>query len=332
MENNLRLFLCFNLAGMTTNVTASEPMFTNNLPSLLSSSVTQNPINILLWLNVFVTIFFLSYQLYKKINRSLNKISLPPLSPASNDESKYCFKSTFLWSVSDRARFEVLMDEAISLVAPGYYYGDNMFVWQRNMSALSDAAFMQAWESNVRDNSDQTVLWRRYILCCIAYHCVQLKGDFVECGVLSGTCIKTIIDYFGKDNFHPRFWGYDTFDTNPTGHHFDNQGSGLFENIKKRFVDYPNVKLTMGLLPNSLVGNCPDKIAFLHIDLNSAEYEIAVLDKLFDKVVSGGVVILDDYEWSEPYAEQKKLEDPWFDARGYRVIPLPTGQGFIIKR
>ena len=59
---------------------------------------------------------------------------------------------------------------------------------------------------------------------------------------------------------------------------------------------------------------------------------IMLLDHLFDRVVPGGVVILDDYEWANMYRTQKLAEDPWFDARRYRVTPLPTGQGFVIKR
>ena len=51
----------------------------------------------------------------------------------------------------------------------------------------------------------------------------------------------------------------------------------------------------------------------------------------FDRVVSGGIIILDDYEWSS-YREQKQKEDQWFDEKQYRIFPLPTGQGLIIKR
>jgi len=56
------------------------------------------------------------------------------------------------------------------------------------------------------------------------------------------------------------------------------------------------------------------------------------LDALFDRVVPGAMVILDDYEWAGVYRGQKLAEDPWFEAREYRVFPLPTGQGFVIKR
>ena len=44
---------------------------------------------------------------------------------------------------------------------------------------------------------------RRYILCSSAYHCVQLEGDFVECGALYGTGVKTGVYYFGREHFAP---------------------------------------------------------------------------------------------------------------------------------
>ena len=257
---------------------------------------------------------------------------LPPLSIASRDNI-YNFKSHQSWGIADPGRFQTLMNEAVGLVAPGSYLGDNLFTWARNLSLLEDAAFRNAWQSNVQNASDEAIAWRRYILCCAACHCVQLDGDFVECGVLYGTGVKTVIDYFGKEAFRKIFWAYDSFDTNPVeGHKFQEQGEGTFDRVRVRFADYDKVRLVRGLLPESLADNSPGRIAYLHIDLNSAVFEIAVLDHLFDRVVPGGIVVLDDYEWSGVYREQKIAEDAWFAARNYRVFPLPTGQGLVLKR
>ena len=55
-------------------------------------------------------------------------------------------------------------------------------------SALSTAA----WRS-----IDQAIAWRRYMLACAACHCVQLEGDFVECGVYQGTGVKTVVGRTG---------------------------------------------------------------------------------------------------------------------------------------
>jgi hypothetical protein len=90
------------------------------------------------------------------------------------------------------------------------------------------------------------------------------------------------------------------------------------------YMDYLIADRT--LIPETSRQHYAEKIAYLHIDMNEADAEIAALEALFDRVVPGGIVILDDYEWSS-YRAQKLAEDPWFEARQYRVMPLPTGQG-----
>jgi hypothetical protein len=217
-------------------------------------------------------------------------------------------------------------------VSTGHFLGDNLFTWGRNNSALEDPAFQEAWRNNIQSQSDRAIVWRRYILATTACHCVHLDGDFVECGVNAGTGIKTVMDYLGGQAFPKTFWGYDTYDYHPTAsHNMEGQSEGQFERVQKRFTGYPQVRLIKGMIPDSFAQGSPDKVAFLHIDLNNAAGEIAALEQLFDRVVPGGTVILDDYEWSA-YRNQKREEDPWFQARNYRVIPLPTGQGMLIKR
>lgn len=244
------------------------------------------------------------------------------------------FNNKSSWGIQNVPRFEELMKEVSTLVSPGIYFSDNLFTWGRNNSLNDDAAFQKAWLSNIKNQSDYTISWRRYILATSAYHCVQLEGDFVECGVYWGTGVKTVVDYLGGTEFPKTFWAYDTYDYHPEEGHaaFSDQKDGFFEQVQDRFKEYPQVKPIKGLLPQSFNGNCPEKIAYLHIDLNSEKYEIAVLEALFDKVVPGGMIILDDYEWAGIYRNQKISEDTWLDKHQYRVIPLPTGQGLIIKR
>jgi predicted O-linked N-acetylglucosamine transferase (SPINDLY family) len=250
-----------------------------------------------------------------------------------NSEQISSFSSHTYWGVSDRTRFIALMEEAKKLAEPGSFLGDNLFTWCRNNSLLDDAAFRHAWESNIQNDADQAIVWRRYILACAAYHCVNLKGDFVECGVYSGTGIKTVMDYLGGTAFPKTFWGYDTYDYHPIEElQFSGQQEGFYETVKQRFADYPQVNLIKGLLPDSFADGIPERVAYLHIDLNNAAGELATLEHLFDRVVPGGIVIMDDYEWAGAYRDQKQAEDPWFEERNYRVFPLPTGQGLILKR
>lgn len=259
-------------------------------------------------------------------------MDLPKLPPL-NLEQIVNFYTPKSWGISDPARFAALMEEARQLVTPGSYLGDNLFTWGRNNSLFEDTEFRNAWQQNIQNDADQAIAWRRYILACAAFHCVQLEGDFVECGVYTGTGIKTVMDYLGGPSFPKTFWGYDTYDYNPVeGHRFAGQQEGFFETVQQRFANYPQTRLIKGFLPDSFAQGAPERVAYLHIDLNNAPGELAALEVLFDRVVPGGIIVLDDYEWAGVYRSQKKAEDPWFEARGYRVLPLPTGQGLIIKR
>jgi hypothetical protein len=40
-------------------------------------------------------------------------------------------------------------------------------------------------------------------------------------------------------------------------------------------------------------------------------------------------VLLDDYGWYA-YRAQKRAEDAFFAAQGYKVLELPTGQGLVV--
>lgn len=252
--------------------------------------------------------------------------------PILNRVASFFFPA--FWDIDDRDRFSETVKELTKSMPHGYHASDNFITWGRNNSMFDDHAFVKAWESNIESPSDKGIVWRRYILATTAFHCVQLEGDFVECGAYTGVGVKTVMDYLGGKRFPKQFWAYDVFEHQDgmTNLPMPEVGVQLFERVKRKFDDYSQVRLVQGLIPNSFEGNCPERIAYLHIDLNQAPAEISALEHLFDRVVPGGMIILDDYEWSGIYRPQKLAEDGWLDERGYRVIPLPTGQGMIVKR
>ena len=100
---------------------------------------------------------------------------------------------------------------------------------------------------------------------------------------------------------------------------------------KARFKDYPNVKLVRGIVPDTFSQDKPAKISLLHIDMNSAKSELAVLEHLFDCVTAGGLIIFDDYGWTG-YIQQKIAEDQFMQQRHHQILELPTGQGMVIKQ
>lgn len=265
--------------------------------------------------------------------RSRRTPHLPKLGTPPVDRVRQFFLPVFWGARNPEAvagHFRAVADD----VDPGIHFADNFFSWLRNNSMLDDEAFVHSWQENAESDSDRAIVWRRYILACAGYHCVQLDGDFVECGAYTGVGVKTVVDYLGGPQFDKDFWIYDLFehDASMLHHSMPEHGPGLEARVREKFRAYPQVRIFKGPIPDVFAGQSPKSIAYLHIDLNEAPAEIAALEVLFDRVVPGGIVILDDYEWSGAYRRQKLAEDPWFEARRYRVIPLPTGQGLVIKR
>lgn len=260
-------------------------------------------------------------------------MNLPILTPNDGQTLQNFFFPVF-WGSSDRDTVTCLAEALTQRVQPGFHFADNFLTWGRNNSMFEDGPFVNAWKNNSESDSDFAIVWRRYVLACAAYHAVHLDGDFVECGCYRGVGIKTVVDYLGGVEFPKTFWGYDLFEHSPDMEHHPmaDHGPGLADAVRAKFADYGRVKIVQGEIPGVFAGQSPERISYLHIDLNQATAEIAALNALFDRVVPGGIIILDDYEWAMAYRRQKLTEDPWFQARGYRVMPLPTGQGLIIKR
>ena len=103
-------------------------------------------------------------------------------------------------------------------------------------------------------------------------------------------------------------WFYDVFDSQAEpgmGNRLENHAPELFGRVCRRFSRWPNVTVTRGKVPEVLAENAPDRIAFLHIDMNNVDAEIGELQVLFDRVARGGVILFDDYGWTG-YRAQKE--------------------------
>lgn len=247
--------------------------------------------------------------------------------------------TTAFYGTLNHAEFIKGLQQAVNQVPPvGIFIGDNLFTYGRNLGFLDDEAFMSAFTSNtLQDGSgtaevEKSIIWRLHVLAWAAHNSLRLDGDFVECACYRGTSAKIICDYleFNKTNKH--YYLYDLFEhTEDMQHHaMELHGAGLFEHVKQRFSSYPNVCVTKGFVPEVLHEVSPQKIAFMHLDLNNATAELGALELLFDRIVPGGLIVLDDYGWLA-YREQKLVEDKFFAERGMRVLVLPTGQGLVVK-
>ncbi|MGR3323454.1 MAG: TylF/MycF/NovP-related O-methyltransferase [Pseudooceanicola sp.] len=222
------------------------------------------------------------------------------------------------------------------------YAADNLIGLQRTAGFRADQRFTDAMKKHHKSNQELSLAWRLHTLCWAANQALDFEGALVECGVFTGFCMGVVGDYINFAATDREMYLYDTFEGIPEAYNSEKRSNAVYEQLNRsetpilqtvrdRFADWPRVHVVPGIVPDTFAETCPDRIAFLHLDMNSAASEIAALEGLFHRVVPGGFIILDDYGWTG-YHAQKQAEDKWFGERGHQVLELPTGQGMVIKR
>ncbi len=114
------------------------------------------------------------------------------------------------------------------------------------------------------------------------------------------------------------------------GNKFASEIPPIIDLVKKKF-EKDNVKIVQGLVPGILETISFSEVAFLHIDMNNAYPEVECIRYYWNKIVTGGIVLLDDYAYSIHYQDSKNSIDELGKDLNFSVITLPTGQGLIIK-
>ena len=214
-----------------------------------------------------------------------------------------------------------------------WFMADNLLAHGRTRGFLTDPRFVEAVLAANPTAEERAIVWRTHTLCWAADQAAPLPGDFVECGSYQGYSAEVLIR-FSAGLPGRQFWLYDLF--NPTGgagegYHLPAHAPGLADHVRARFAAWRNVVVTQGKVPEVLTVASPERIAFLHLDMNNAQAERGALEALFDRVAQGGVIVFDDYGWSG-YRAQKAAADEFMRARSLSVLELPTGQGLVVKR
>ena len=100
--------------------------------------------------------------------------------------------------------------------------------------------------------------------------------------------------------------------------------------LVSRFVEHKGVQITQGELPGVLGGLDLPQIRFLHVDLNAAEPEVQSVRILWDRLVPGAIILLDDFG-SPEFSESRKAMTELSKELSFEILGIPTGQGLIIK-
>lgn len=189
------------------------------------------------------------------------------------------------------------------------------------------------------------ILATRYI----ARH--NIPGDIVECGVWRGgsmqACARTLLSV-GEDE--RELYLFDTYegmtpptaedlrrDGRPAQELLDAQGKdrpiwavASLEDVQAGFenVPYPKerVHYVQGRVEDTVPEQAPEQIAILRLDTDwyaSTKHE---LEHLYSRLVSGGVLLIDDYGY---WQGSRQAVDEFLDKTGERLLLLRMDEGRI---
>ena len=140
---------------------------------------------------------------------------------------------------------------------------------------------------------------------------LDLPGDIIECGVFKGVSLVRLLTF--RENlencFSRKILGFDAFGLFPRAKN-DKKTKKLISPFRKgiskdelsyllKKKQFKNFELIKGdvrkTLPIFLKKKTELKISLLHLDMDIYEPTKFVLKKLYDKIVRGGIILIDDY-------------------------------------
>lgn len=210
---------------------------------------------------------------------------------------------------------------------------------------------------NLSNQYSMTGKKRMYILWQAVFNAKikNLNGEFVECGVWRGGNVllfKLLNDYY---NLNKSIFAYDTYDgmTQPENIDINFEGNSAknlmkinskndkldnihcfttIEEVKKnisKHTSLKNINFIKGPVESTLLEekNLPKNIAVLRLDTDFYSSTKIELNILYPRLVSGGVIIIDDYGY---WAGSRRAVDEYFSEKDWLHI-VDDDCRYIIK-
>lgn len=249
-----------------------------------------------------------------------------------------------LWSKISRG-FRSDVGNCYQLPKAELTYAEDLLYTYHNADFMLEPRFAEAYRLSKQVDADHLlknydIRWRIHVLCFAASHAAQLPGDFVDCGAGSGIFARAITHYVDFRRLRKTYFLLDTFrgldprySSSEEMRRNDQFGYAAredsYERVREMFKLY-NVEIIRGAIPETLPRVKTGQVGFLSIDMNAVVPEVAALEFFWDRMVPGGIIILDDYGYPG-FGAQKVAHDQFARSKNVMILSLPTCQGMIIK-
>ncbi len=248
---------------------------------------------------------------------------------------------------SNIAKLRFVMHGGAVILEPTY--AEDGLISQHITPFMADKKFLDSYNKGKKlgalDGHPSDIHFRAYIACWASKYALNLDGDFLECGVGKALLSKTIVEYLDFKTIQKKFYLFDTYqgipcdvginDVENNNIEFLNKAhfnEDYYHKVSQFFKGYDNVILCKGRIPDSFDGVPIQRLAYISIDMNNATAEMAAINYLWEFLVVGGVIVLDDYAYGVEFLAQKEAWDNFAKKIGTPILTLPTGQGLLFKQ
>lgn len=186
----------------------------------------------------------------------------------------------------------------------------------------------------------------------------EIRGDVVECGIGGGESLLFLCSVCADQYQFRRVWGFDSFkgfpkfseeDSGETNSevegHWKQAGNGVplvrvvldafaMFGIPKQWIR-SNVTVIAGFFNETLEMYTGEGIALLHLDCDLYNSYKTCLGQLYDKVVTGGIIAVDEYAGTMEHlvfpGARKAIDEFMADKDVQRIRDTATGKYLFIK-
>ena len=181
----------------------------------------------------------------------------------------------------------------------------------------------------------------------------DIPGDIVECGVGTGGSIIFLKSLQREKKDNRKMWGFDSFEGFPKGSDKDSEAfrvSGRPSYEKYSTLDYvlnnckksglsndeiDSIKFIKGWIPDSFYNYDNSSISLLNVDVDLYQSTKDCLNKFWQLMSPGGIVMLDEYNFSNDalkWPGAKIAVDEFCEENSIEVIIHYTGKAYLQKK
>jgi hypothetical protein len=238
-------------------------------------------------------------------------------------------KALLFGPASSRRRTLHELARISAVIFGGHYIGDDYKLW------LRETEFVNRFKALSPHNFFS--MERKYTLKQFAKHTKNLTGAVAECGSYTGVSAWFVANEIDGTDFYL----FDSFEglSAPSNKDFAPDGviqwskgdmMSTEEILTENMKEFSSIHIMKGWIPERFNEVSDKQFKLVHIDVDLYEPTWESLAFFYDRMVSGGVIVMDDYGFENcpgPYSAANEF----MSSRPESIIHLSTGQGLIIK-